>query len=461
MQIVTIETPSLGDRSYIVHDGRTAAVIDPQRDIDRVVAVLDEHDLELAAVLETHVHNDYVTGGYELARRTGARYHLNADDDLDYEVDAVRDGDVLRVGSFQIRVLHTPGHTPTHLAFVANDGERDVAVFSGGSLLYGSVGRTDLVAAELTEELTRAQHRTARRLVAELDDDVELRPTHGFGSFCSSGETAGRESSTLGTERADNQALTIEDEDEFVRTLVAGLDAYPTYYAHMAPANRRGPADVDLSPVERVDTTELLRRIHAGEWVVDLRNRTAFAREHVTGTINIELADNASTYLGWLIRWGTPVTLLADTPDEIAEMQRQLVRIGIDRPAGQVDGGLADLTPEADRDRYGVTDFAGLRAALDRGTELVILDTRRNLEWADGHLPGAVHVPLHELEQRIGEVPDGEVWVHCASGYRSSIAASLLARAGRDVVLIDDEFDENAHRHFDLATPDTAPIGAR
>jgi hydroxyacylglutathione hydrolase len=195
--------------------------------------------------------------------------------------------------------------------------------------------------------------------------------------------------------------------------------------------------------------------------VVDLRNRTAFAREHVTGTINIELADNASTYLGWLIRWGTPVTLLADTPDEIAEMQRQLVRIGIDRPAGQVDGGLADLTPEADRDRYGVTDFAGLRAALDRGTELVILDTRRNLEWADGHLPGAVHVPLHELEQRIGEVPDGEVWVHCASGYRSSIAASLLARAGRDVVLIDDEFDENAHRHFDLATPDTAPIGAR
>lgn len=453
MQILTIETASLGDRSYLIHDGRVAAVIDPQRDIDRVLALLEEHDLELAAVLETHVHNDYVTGGYELARRTGASYHLNAADEVAFEVDAVSDGDVLEVGSFSIRVLHTPGHTPTHLSFVANDGQRDVAVFSGGSLLYGSVGRTDLVAADLTEELTRAQHRTARRLAAELDDAVEVRPTHGFGSFCSSGDTAGRELSTLGTERADNQAFTIEDEDEFVRTLIAGLDAYPTYYAQMAPINRAGPADVDLSPVQQVDTTELLRRIHAGEWVVDLRTRTAFASEHVVGTINIELADNASTYLGWLLTWGTPVTLLADTAQEVEAMQRQLVRIGIDRPAGQLPGGPDAVGTEADRGCYEVADFARLRAAADERDDLVILDTRRRLEWADGHLPDAVHVPLHELEERLHEVPPGQVWVHCASGYRSSIAASLLARAGRDVVLVDDEFDEHASDHFALVVP--------
>ncbi|MEX2504888.1 MAG: MBL fold metallo-hydrolase, partial [Egicoccus sp.] len=453
VQILTIETASLGDRSYLIHDGTTAAVIDPQRDIDRVLDLVEEHGLTLGAVLETHVHNDYVTGGLELARRTGAAYHLSADDEVRFEVSPVRDGDVIEVGTFTFRVLHTPGHTPTHLSYVANDGQRDVAVFSGGSLLYGSVGRTDLVSADLTEELTRAQHRTARRLAAELDDEVEVRPTHGFGSFCSSGDTAGRETSTLGVERRDNQAFTIEDEDEFVRTLVAGLDAYPAYYAHMAPINRSGPADVDLSPVEVVNTTELLRRIHAGEWVVDLRTRTAFASEHVTGTINIELADNASTYLGWLLTWGTPVTLLADSSEEIEAMQRQLVRIGIDRPAGQFPGGPDAVGGGADRGSYEVTDFAGLRAAVEERDDLVILDTRRQLEWADGHLPDAVHVPLHELEERIGEVPDGQVWVHCASGYRSSIAASLLACAGRDVVLVHDQFDEHAPEYFELIVP--------
>jgi hydroxyacylglutathione hydrolase len=454
VDILTIETASLGDRSYLVHDGRTAAVVDPQRDIDRVLDLLDEHGLELVAVLETHLHNDYVTGGVELARRTGARYHLNAEDEVAFERDAVRDGDVLEIGSFRVRVLHTPGHTPTHLSYVVDDGERDVAVFSGGSLLYGSVGRTDLVSPDLTEELTRAQHRTARRLVTELGDEVEVRPTHGFGSFCSSGDTAERDTSTIGTEREDNQALTIEDEDEFVRTLVAGLDAYPTYYAHMAARNREGPADVDLSPVEPVDTTELLRRIHAGEWVVDLRTRTAFAREHLTGTINIELADNASTYVGWLIRWGTPVTLVADTEDEVAQMQRQLVRIGIDRPAGQLPGGPDAAGDDLDRGSYEVADFAELRRATTEREDLVVLDTRRRLEWQDGHLPGAVHVPLHELDDRLDEVPPGEVWVHCASGYRSSIAASLLARAGREVVLVDDEFDEHAAEHFELVVPD-------
>jgi hydroxyacylglutathione hydrolase len=454
MQILTIETTSLGDRSYVVHDGNTAAVIDPQRDIDRVLSVLDTHGLSLAAVFETHVHNDYVTGGFELGRRTGADYHLHADERLEFGFTPVRDGDVVKVGTFTIRAVHTPGHTPTHLSYVANDGGRDSAVFSGGSLLYGSVGRTDLISGEMTEELTRLQHRSARRLVTELADDVELRPTHGFGSFCSSGDTTGADASTVGAERQQNQALIVEDEDEFVHTLMAGLDAYPAYYAHMGPINRAGPADVDLSPTEPVDTTELLRRIHAGEWVVDLRHRTAFAREHVTGTINVELADNASTYLGWLIPWGTPVTLIADTADEIAEMQRQLVRIGIDRPAGQLPDGLAGIDPAAPRGSYATADFAQLRAVLDEQPDVVVLDARRNLEWADGHLDMAVHIPLHELEQRLDEVPQGQVWVHCAGGYRASIAASLLARAGRDVVLIDDVFDLSAPKHFTLTRPE-------
>lgn len=452
MQIVTVETPSLGDRSYVVHDGRTAAVIDPQRDIDRILQVVEGAGLRLVAVFETHVHNDYVSGGPELARRTGADYRLNGDEELSFPFVPVADGDRVEVGSFSLRALHTPGHTPTHLSYVANDGQRDVAVFSGGSLLYGSVGRTDLISPRITEELTRQQHRSVRRLVRELDDAVEVRPTHGFGSFCSSGETTGRDTSTVGLERRDNQAVAVHDEDAFVRILLAGLDAYPAYYARMGPLNRAGAPDVDLSPVSVVDTTELLRRLHAGEWVVDLRHRTAFARHHLVGTINIELSDEASTYVGWLKPWDRTVTLIADSAAAISEAQRQLVRIGIDRPAGQLPTGMEGVDPSAPRGAYPTADFARLREELGLRSDLVVLDTRRDLEWADGHLDMAVHIPLHELERRLDEVPDGEVWVHCASGYRSSIAASLLARAGRDVVLVDDDV-ARAGDHFALTVP--------
>lgn len=453
MQIATIETASLGDRSYLVHDGEVAAVIDPQRDIDRVEELLADLGVQLHHVLETHVHNDYVTGGPELAAKHGATYHVSAGDGLAVEHEPAHDGDVVAVGTFSLRAVHTPGHTPTHLAWVANDGEADVAVFTGGSMLFGSVGRTDLIAATRTEELTRAQFRSVRRLAEQLDDDTTVRPTHGFGSFCSSGDTSGVDDSTIAREREQNQALTIDDEDEFVATLLAGLDAHPAYYAHMAPLNRAGPAPVDLSPVEQVDAGELRRRIERGEWVVDLRSRTAFAADHLGGTVNVELADPASTYLGWLLPWGTPVTLLAEDARQVAEMQRQLVRIGINRPAGSHTGELPD---DAATSGYRVADFAALRDAVDDGADPWVLDARRDSEWADdGHLEGAHHIPLHQLEHRLHEVPaDRDVWVHCASGYRASIAASLLDRAGRRPVLLDDAFPGNARDHFDLLHDD-------
>ena len=185
LRVITIETPSLGDRSYIAHDESKAVVIDPQRDIDRVLSHVEGLGLDVLYVVETHVHNDYVTGGYELARRTGATYVLNADDELFFDAHGVRDGDRLTVGGFDVRVMHTPGHTPTHLSYIVSDGTTTSA-FTGGSLLYGSVGRTDLISRAMADELTRHQFATARRLAAELADDVTVLPTHGFGSFCSS-----------------------------------------------------------------------------------------------------------------------------------------------------------------------------------------------------------------------------------------------------------------------------------
>ena len=451
LQVITIETPSLGDRSYIAHDGAKAVVIDPQRDIDRVLHHIENLGLDVTHVLETHVHNDYVTGGYELAHKTGATYVLNAADELFFDAHGVVDGDRLTVGSLDVRVMHTPGHTPTHLSYIVTDGTTTSA-FTGGSLLYGSVGRTDLISRAMADELTRHQFATAQRLAAELADDVTVLPTHGFGSFCSSAaadaQTAdvdpryGVATSTIGQQRLENIALTITDEETFVSTILSGLDAYPRYYAHMAPRNRTGPDPVDLSPPMPADASELAARIHAGEWVVDLRSRTAYAKDHVVGTVNIEVTDSLVTYLAWLIPWGLPVTLIGDTAEEVAEAQRQLARVGIDRPAAAATGGIERWGEGLGRGSFRVSDYAELAAlrsaASDDGP--YVLDVRRDDERRNRAIIGSQHVPLHQLTRRALEVPaDRDVWVHCAGGYRASIAASLLVRAGRRPVLIDDD----------------------
>lgn len=439
MEIITIETPALGDRSYVLLDGDVAAVIDPQRDIDRFEAVLAERGVRLTHVFETHVHNDYVTGGLELARRNGAAYVLAAADDVAYDHTGAADGDEFAVGALMVRAVHTPGHTPTHLSYVVLAEGSSVAAFTGGSMLFGTVGRTDLISEQATEDLTRAQFHSVRRLADELPGAVGVHPTHGFGSFCSSASTSGTDASTIGQERQSNLALTLDDEDAFVDKLLAGLTAYPRYYVHMAPINRAGPAPVDLSAPEPVDPVEIRRRIHVGEWVVDLRSRTAFARGHLAGTVNLEVCDSFATYLGWTLRWGTPVTLVGDTATQVAEAQRQMARIGIDRPAGAADGGLDTWAAGGELRSYPSASFADLADAR-HDADVVVLHVRRYDEWAEDRIDGATHIPLHDLEARVDEVPDGEVWVHCASGYRASIAASLLDRAGRAVVAIDDEW---------------------
>ncbi|SPT51200.1 MBL fold metallo-hydrolase [Actinomadura madurae] len=439
IEIVAIDTPTLGDRSYFVTDGEVAFVVDPQRDIDRVLALADARKVTVVDVFETHIHNDYVTGGLALARATGAAYHVNAADPVAFGHDAVADGDVIEVGArMRVRVLATPGHTFTHLAYVLEAPGRASAVFTGGSLLYGSTGRPDLLGPAHTRELVTAQYGSARRLAQELSDDAEIFPTHGFGSFCSATQSEGQ-ASTIGQEKRTNPALTL-DEKEYVETLLAGLDAYPAYYAQMGPANSAGPEAPDLSEPRRADAAELRRRIEAGEWVVDLRTRTAFAAGHLAGTLNFGLDGSFATYLGWLVPWGTPLTLLGETPRDVAAAQRELVRIGIDRPAASATGGPRRWAGEDPLASFPRASFDEL-AAVRHHRPVVVLDVRRAQEWDESHIEGAVHIPLQDLPRRGDEVPEGEVWVHCQGGYRASVAASFLAAAGRRVVAIDDEYD--------------------
>ena len=439
--IVPVETPTLGDRSYLVHDGEVAFVVDPQRDIDRMLDVARAAGVRITHVFETHIHNDYVTGGLALARETGAAYHVNADDHVSFERTPIRDGEVVEVSSaMRVRALHTPGHTFTHLSYALEGDEQ--AVFSGGSLLFGSTGRPDLLGAAHTHELAHHQYDSARRLATELPEHTKVMPTHGFGSFCAATSAGGSTSaSTIGRELRVNPVLT-QDEEEYVASVLAGLDAYPAYYVHMGPANAAGPDAADLSAPQPADKDELRRRLHDGEWLVDLRHRTAFAAGHVPGTYNMGLDGQFSTYLGWLIPWGTPVTLLGETPEQVAEAQRELVRIGIDRPAAAATGRPEDWTdgPLGTLQRATFADLAQVR----HHRPVTVLDVRRVGEWRDGHLVGAVHIPVHEILARLDEVPGGEVWVHCASGYRASIVASMLAAAGRHVVAVDDDFARSA-----------------
>ncbi len=451
LTVRVIETPTLGDRSYVVHDGSVAVVIDPQRDIDRVLEVLEADGVRLTHVLETHIHNDYVTGGLALAEATGAAYLVNGADDVSFERTPVVDGEVVQVSEhIAVRAIATPGHTYTHLSYAVTDSDKPFAVFTGGSLLFGATGRPDLMGEENTDALVRHQHASAHLLAEQLPDDTEVYPTHGFGSFCSATQSDAT-SSTIGQEKAQNPVLT-QDEQTYVRELLDGLGAYPAYYAQMGPRNAAGPDAPDLSAPQRADVDELRRRIESGEWVVDLRNRTAFAAGHAPGTVNFGLDGGFATYLGWLIEWGTPVTLLGESADEVAQAQRELVRIGIDRPAAHATGGPADWT-DRELGSFATATFADLEQ-VRRHRPVVVLDVRRADEHEKAAIKGAVNIAIHEIPRRVDEVPDGEVWVHCAGGYRASVAASFLAAAGRNLVSIDDTFDNAEKVGLHLVGPE-------
>lgn len=433
-----IETSSLGDRSYLVSDGQVGAVIDPQRDIDRVLRAARQRNVRITHVLETHLHNDYVSGGLELATTVGAAYLVSGADAVDFDRVPVRDGDVVDVGEMRLRVIATPGHTHHHVSYaLLTRTDETEAVFTGGSLLFGATGRTDLVGPADTEKLTHAQFHSVRRLAAELPASTRVMPTHGFGSFCSATPTSGDES-TIGEQGKLNPALTRE-EQAFVDELIAGLDAYPAYYSHMMPLNSAGPQPIDLSMPELLDPQQLRARIAAGEWVVDLRNRTAFAAGHLAGSLGFELADNFVTYLGWLHPWDTALTLIGDSAEQVLTARRELARIGVDRLDGASVGDPTELVPAAEVRSYAVADFAELARELADG-EVHVLDTRRNDERARSAIPGSQHIPIHELPDRLAEVPATTVWVHCASGYRAGIAASLLDDGSRTLVHINDDF---------------------
>ena len=448
VDVVCIDTPELGDRSYLVHDGQVGVVVDAQRDTDRLTRAAALAGVRIAMVAETHLHNDYVSGGWDLSQQLGVPYLVAAEEDVTFDRRPVADGDEIPVSAgFTLRVVATPGHTPHHVSYVAVDHGRPVVACTGGSLLFGSVGRTDLLGADLATPLARAQYRSAHRLAA-LPGDVQVLPTHGFGSFCSVGATvlpssggpaSNGPASTLAEQLAGNLVFRSGSEEAFATDLVAAFGEYPRYYHRMAERNRVGQAAPDLTPPPLLRAAQVQWLATGDTWVVDLRARGAFAARHLARTINVEADVPFTTYLGWLLPDDTPLVLLAENPKTVAAAQVDLARIGIDSLAGRYLGPLPPPVAPIGLGSYPVRTFADLDRALATPGH-VALDVRRDEEWAQGHLDGAIHLPLHHLASHLDDLPPGRIWVHCAAGYRAGIAASLLARAGRQPVLVDGRF---------------------
>lgn len=440
MDLDLIETPGLGDTSYLLSSRGEAAAIDPQRDIAPLLQAAEARGTRIRYVVETHVHNDYVSGAAELQAATGAEIAGPTRAGYGFPFTPMDDGGELAVGDLSLVAVATPGHTSEHTSYLVREPGSEVpaALFSGGSLIVGSAGRTDLLGEDHTAELTRQQFRTMRRL-AELPDDVLLLPTHGAGSFCATSPPGKQRTSSLGAERLANPALTALDEALFFRQQLEGLPAYPDYYAHMAPINRAGPpvfGEVPLPPARSPD--EVAPLLADGATLVDARDGSSFAAAHVPGSLNVPLEESFASYVGWLVPFGEPVVLLVPDHAALVETSTQLFRIGYEPLAGHLEGGIeAWRASGRDVGSYPTLEIQELVAELSRGEAGDVIDVRQRSEWVAGHLEGS-------RNEFVGDVPDRldafdrktTTTVVCASGYRSAMAASVLDRAGVPVRLV-------------------------
>jgi hydroxyacylglutathione hydrolase len=436
---------ALAQASYLIAcpAAGEAVVVDPARDVRRYVEFALSHGLRIAAVTETHIHADFVSGARQLARETGARLLLSDEGGPDWRyapvagvtMDPMRDGDRFNVGAVEFTVRHTPGHTPEHVCFVVTDRaatDRPLGMLSGDFIFAGDVGRPDLL--ERAARVAGSMDVMARRLfdslrkTRDLPEYLQLWPGHGAGSAC--GKALGAvPSTTLGYERLTNWAFQIDDEDAFVAAALAGQPEPPRYFARMKTMNRDGAPDLpQRTALDELDVLGLHDQMTAGAWVVDLRPTAAFAAEHVPGTINIPAGKQLATWGGSLLPADTPLVLLADSQQAALAAATSLAAIGLDRVVGWAGPAIRRGWRDAGRplgsvSQVGVHDVAP--------GAMRIMDVRARTEWDAGHIPGAEHAFLGNLLEQVRDLPhDAPIVAQCQGGSRSAIAASLLRANG-------------------------------
>jgi hydroxyacylglutathione hydrolase len=425
VDIVAIVDRGLGNSAYLVDlgDGQ-GMVIDPERDPTPYLAAAERKGLYIRWAVETHLHADFISGVRELAAQ-GAHVLAPTDSRLRFDHLGLSDGDDFDLGGLTLRVIATPGHTPEHCAYLLMNGRESLALFSGGTLIVGGVARTDLISADLTEELARAAYRSIRDRLLILPDDVPVYPTHGAGSFCSASAT-GERTTTIGRERTSNPLLQATDEDDFVVRLTERLGSYPSYFLRLRDLNQAGPTIYGPSPayLPQLTPDEVARLVEGGAEVIDVRPILLFAAGHIPGSLSIELRDQFATWLGWLVDPERAVVFVADPDQDLREVVRQSLNIGYEQLAGYLAGGISAWQQSG----RSVTEVGILRAD-EIPLKLAIVDVRQESEWDTGHVPGAIHVELGEIADRSAKLT-GELVLHCGHGHRSMTAASLLQRAG-------------------------------
>lgn len=427
-EVVRFTDRGLGNDSYLLVRGRTAIVVDPVRDVSRYHAAAGDRDARVLAAVETHLHADFVSGARELASR-GAEVYASAAGHVRFPHRPVRDGERVDIGGISLRVVATPGHTPEHLSYVVEEVDPPV-LFSGGALMPGGAARTDLLGSERTEELARALYRTLREGLGDLPDETRVHPTHGEGSFCSSGGSRGDRSTSLGEERRHNPLLAAATEEEFVETLLSSYGLYPSYFLRLRDVNRVGPALLeDLPHLLRLTGPEVEKEIASGGWAVDVRPAKRYGEGHLRGSIGIPLTDTFAVWLGWVVPGQTPVVFIADDEDRAADASHRARAIGYEDLAGW--GVFEELAkagfPVVETE---MIDAAELERRLESPAPPALVDVRRPTEVARGKIPGALTVEAGRLAEEIPEGLGGPLVAYCSSGSRATVAASLLERAG-------------------------------
>jgi hydroxyacylglutathione hydrolase len=451
MEPVQVERFYLGclaHASYMIASKGVAAVIDPQRDVDIYLEAAARKEWKIEYIIETHLHADFVSGHRELAERTGAHIYLGAGCGAEFPHVAVKDGDEIQFGDCCLRFLHTPGHTLESVCILMNDRgtpDRPASVFTGDTLFVGDVGRPDLSPTHTPQQLAAIMYRSIHEKLLTLPDDTEIFPAHGAGSLCGR-QMSSESSSTIGKQRQSNYALLARTSEEFVHLLTDNLPARPEYFAQDVDLNRRGAALLsELPSLAALTAPEVLRLQQEGAIVVDTRPAIQFAVAHVPGSVHIALTGQYASWAARILGLDTPLIIAGEDPEHIRESQLRLARVGVENIAGYLADGMVGWIKNGFELDYipqiSIQDFVELRSR--EPDRVAVLDVREPGELTSGAIENSLFVPLGKLKSRTAELDRKKLLVvHCKGGYRSSIATSLLRRAGfRDIANLTGGFD--------------------